>query len=628
MNVDEYERKYEPIYAELAETVRSILAKAIHQLGDNSQPQAIQYRQKTPKKLKLKLQERGLLESQTIEKEVKDLAGVRLIFYTNTDVDKFLNSRLIPENFEVYGDETRIHHPTSENSDRYQAIHYTVSLGSMRESLSEYSKFKGMRCEIQIQTVLNHAWAETSHDILYKNPKIEGFGSKAFQSIENRMKRIMDKYLLPAGYELEKVWHDFERFKEGKALIDRGTLETLAECADNNERCDTLSKIREYVIPNYDDLREIYPELSRFLVEAVQAARESPPTLIETPFGNLIGKTTQDVASTVVDIFNDLRFVDIERTFRSLAEIYRGEQDIKTQTHIIQAVENLANYDLRIWKQVGPEVQIVLATIVDNLSTEDRGFLQPLVIRVWSELLKPEMKSTSISADAVTIGTASVRVTADLKAIRKKAIDGLFDLIDKSRSDPEKRQIFSALLEATRLPSRGMYSNELCAEVLENTNMIVQLFTKRAHTLHYNLLEHIEYEFLFQYRRANGIVDDKTDRFDCREIAADLIRSVLSFRDQVNEDDQYVRYKTLVGYESVLPPHWDDGDFGYEKVTEYRKQNALKYVAAISEASEEEWYRFIERCAATRSHDMATFPIFGEFLYHLAKAKPALQYSF
>ncbi|MGC8501222.1 MAG: hypothetical protein ACP5OS_08645, partial [Leptospirillia bacterium] len=51
MNVDEYERKYEPIYAELAETVRSVLAKAIHQLGDNSQPQAIQCRQKTPKEL-------------------------------------------------------------------------------------------------------------------------------------------------------------------------------------------------------------------------------------------------------------------------------------------------------------------------------------------------------------------------------------------------------------------------------------------------------------------------------------------------------------------------------------------------------------------------------------------------
>jgi hypothetical protein len=66
------------------------------------------------------LEARGLLESSCVEDEIKDLAGVRLIFYTNTDVERFLNSRLIPENFEEW-DQTRIHHPTRENANqRYQ----------------------------------------------------------------------------------------------------------------------------------------------------------------------------------------------------------------------------------------------------------------------------------------------------------------------------------------------------------------------------------------------------------------------------------------------------------------------------------------------------------------------------
>lgn len=91
-----------------------------------------------------------------------------------------------------------------------------------------------MRCEIQIQTILNHAWAETEHDILYKRPGAQGFGSKAFQSIEKRMARLMDEYLLPAGYELQKVQYDYERLMQGKALVDRGTLEVLAQCKDNN----------------------------------------------------------------------------------------------------------------------------------------------------------------------------------------------------------------------------------------------------------------------------------------------------------------------------------------------------------------------------------------------------------
>ena len=98
---------------------------------------------KAASRLKPKLQDRGLLDSQSIEGQIKDLAGARLIFYTNTDVDRFLNSRLIPDNFEVQWDETKIHHPTEENpQQRYQAIHYTVCLNSNRTALPEYAEIQ------------------------------------------------------------------------------------------------------------------------------------------------------------------------------------------------------------------------------------------------------------------------------------------------------------------------------------------------------------------------------------------------------------------------------------------------------------------------------------------------------
>ena len=51
---------------------------------------------------------------------------------------------------------------------------------------------------------LIHAWAETSHDITYHRPESEGFGQKAMSSIEARLNKIMDEYLLPAGYEFSK----------------------------------------------------------------------------------------------------------------------------------------------------------------------------------------------------------------------------------------------------------------------------------------------------------------------------------------------------------------------------------------------------------------------------------------
>jgi len=197
--------------------------------------------------LKPKLQERGLLESESIETEIKGLAGARLIFYTNTDVDRFLNSRLIPENFQIDREATKIHHPTKENEGvRYQAIHYTGWLSEERAKLPEYAKFKGMRCEIQIQSILNHAWSETSHDIIYKNKPRGGFGSKAMKSIANRFNQIMDRYLLPAGYEFQRVQHDYERLQQGKELFDRDAIRTLEAAKSNNERHELLSSLKEH----------------------------------------------------------------------------------------------------------------------------------------------------------------------------------------------------------------------------------------------------------------------------------------------------------------------------------------------------------------------------------------------
>jgi ppGpp synthetase/RelA/SpoT-type nucleotidyltranferase len=338
MNFPEYEQRYEAAYAEFAQIVRQILEKALAATPGTPQPQSIQSRAKEASHLERKLDARGLLDSDTIEEHIKDLAGARIVFYTNTDVERFLNSRLMPENFEVHWDETRIHHPTEENSkQRYQAIHYTVSLNATRAALPEYAKYGGMRCEIQIQTILNHAWAETSHDILYQPPESAGFGHKAMEAIEKRLLKIMDDYLLPAGYEFQQVQHDFQRLMQGKELFDRGVLEALASATNNNERYEILTALREYVLPNYDDIESIYPELRLALLKAVDDARATEPQPIETPFGNIDGKTAGDVTALVVDILSDLRYVDIEGTFRAFGRIYEPEQDGERQKQILEA---------------------------------------------------------------------------------------------------------------------------------------------------------------------------------------------------------------------------------------------------------------------------------------------------
>lgn len=184
MNLNDYEKKYFSIYESFAETVRFILKKALLSADNLPRPQSIQCRPKGIDSLRRRLSEECKLDTQTLELDRRDLAGARLIFYTNNDVDRFRASSLIHENFEIEDDSTRIHQPTIENKEtRYRAVHYTVRLRKDRIRLPEYARFAGLRCEIQVQTILEHAWSETSHDPIYKAQIGDGYGTRAMESI-------------------------------------------------------------------------------------------------------------------------------------------------------------------------------------------------------------------------------------------------------------------------------------------------------------------------------------------------------------------------------------------------------------------------------------------------------------
>lgn len=101
MNYDDYIASRRAQYDAFAKAIRRIIERVLDAHPEIPRAQQIQARAKTADSLARKLRERGLSDSQTIESDLKDLAGVRLIFYTNADVDHFLGSRVIQENFKV-----------------------------------------------------------------------------------------------------------------------------------------------------------------------------------------------------------------------------------------------------------------------------------------------------------------------------------------------------------------------------------------------------------------------------------------------------------------------------------------------------------------------------------------------
>jgi ppGpp synthetase/RelA/SpoT-type nucleotidyltranferase len=626
MNYDEYGRDGYVLYESFAQTVAAILKAAIADSGQDFHVQQISFRAKSNTSLHRKLTERGLLESAAIEVELKDLAGCRIIFYTNSDIDRFLSSRLIFGNFKVDFDGSKIHHAVGADraaEDLYFAIHFLVSLADERLALAEYRKFRELRCEIQLQTILNHAWSETTHDILYHRSDIQGFGTKQYDAIKERLRNIMNKYLIPAGYEFQTVQHDFERLRQGKELFDRKTVEALRTVDNNNDRYEHLRRVKNDLLPYYDDVPAVAAEIIRNTVEAIKRGRTAPTKEIETPLGNMPGRTTEQVVGAGLEIIETLKYVDIQETFRVLCDLYVSATTDEERCRIIQVAERLAHNDLDVWRQAGFVVQKILQESITVLSDGDRVAARAVVLAVARQILDSELSGSRWHFDSVSFHRGAVATSDAFGVVRGNVIDVLFRMYGEASSEVEKREVIQSLNEAMKFPDGGTYGDALAKMVLDDTRRIVKFFVDRVAVEQFEILQTLERHLLWLYQRTKDLAEDQSEEHAERvSKAKEVLAAIQHFRDQANSRECFVRFKTLVGYESVFPLEWEGDSMDITGSQAYRAARIAEYVASITKDKADEWYEVIKRCAAVRSNDMATFPSFAEFLKQLAASNP------
>ena len=100
--------------------------------------------------------------------EITDIVGCRIITYFEDDVDKIVK---------IIGNEFNIDNKNSTDKKKmldpekfgYLSYHIVCSVNDGRAQLVEYKNYKEIKFEIQIRTILQHAWAEIEHDIGYKS---------------------------------------------------------------------------------------------------------------------------------------------------------------------------------------------------------------------------------------------------------------------------------------------------------------------------------------------------------------------------------------------------------------------------------------------------------------------------
>lgn len=183
--------------------------------------------------------------------DITDICGIRIITYFKNDVDKI--AKILAGNFKIDKANT-IDKRKTEDPEKfgYVSLHYVIELSEDRLKLDELKKFKGMRVEIQIRTVLQHAWAEIEHDLGYKSKK----------SIP---KEVTRRFARLAGL-IELADEEFTTIKEQSVVYFDDVKTNIVEKENKKSIGIDVISISSYIL-NDDNYRECINRIQDYMVE-------------------------------------------------------------------------------------------------------------------------------------------------------------------------------------------------------------------------------------------------------------------------------------------------------------------------------------------------------------------------
>lgn len=158
--LDEYDEKKDEL-----DKCKEELQKKLDNIMKNVQHHDISIRIKKRSSLENKIRNKDKYSSL---KDITDIIGIRVITYFEEDID--IVDKIICREFEI-DEKNSVDKRVSKSPESfgYSSLHRVVSL---KNGESKNIKLEGMKFEIQIRTILQHAWAEIEHDLGYKNSKL------------------------------------------------------------------------------------------------------------------------------------------------------------------------------------------------------------------------------------------------------------------------------------------------------------------------------------------------------------------------------------------------------------------------------------------------------------------------
>lgn len=317
-----------------------------------------------------------------------------------------------------------------------------------------------------------------------------------------------------------------------------------------------------------------------------------------------------------VEVLIRLRYLETRSILHALMNLSKhASENVRTKS--VEGLKALADYDIDVFygdeKQPGigaaPQKQII-----DEIEAfEDIDLKQhfPLVLTLIESLLSPTVQGTSSSYKSVTWSQSATPAVPTVADIRLRSVELLRRIYGIASTVSEKLEVLFGLGNATSAHVVGRSNEDTINMIVRDTINVLNFFLILIQTEHLQIVQKIESKSYWIYFHA---------------IRSEIETVALAVETAIAQHSEYQIYKILIGFEGIFGD-WSElrtSDSHWEEADKFRKVKALEYAESITPENYAEWRQRILDFAETQSDDLATFPVFYQFLGSFAATQPIL----
>jgi len=369
----------------------------------------------------------------------------------------------------------------------------------------------------------------------------------------------------------------------------------------NDELIDNLEIIEGFA---FRDTRTIL----KIIASIINPGKILPTKKHKTSYGDYFGKSYRDVLSKVIDILDDIRYLETKAVLKYLF-ILSKKANVIPERKIEELTEHLTQYDIYALRKIGYFQQIKILQEIEKLSDKQLINNSKIVREIIKDLLDPSFHGESMSDyRTLTWSFGGLSATPALEDIRSRSVKLAAKLISILPEEKSKLEVVKTLSQAMYPPSQGNYSKELEILVLKNTDEILKYYSVIIDSASDPLTQEIEEQVNNLIRKSDGNKSEPLTELE-KKIAADT---------------EYDLFRIFVGYDYKLSK---DGDWRAGQAE--RKKKIQAYVDNVTSGNYQEWLERIKNIAVNYEDvDPSKFQYFFEFLTKLGKEEPEIANKF